>query len=201
MTIRTCSQHEYATTQLPPSPSKPCSVWLVALLTRYPISGVLTITGLERTAKASKINFSFCRIAFRRILGSNEPKGNIADDEKCLYTQKNSYYACFFSTHGNLSQNSHTFIILTYIRKDINFIIENKVQSHPNTTRAYRRLSLAALDCPVAGQRAIILKQLPNTHSVISVYFPSRWSRASTYICEAETLAFTDRDFCQTLAL
>ena len=47
MTIKTSSQHEYATTELPPSTSKPCSVWLVALLTQYPFSGVLTTPGLE----------------------------------------------------------------------------------------------------------------------------------------------------------
>ena len=38
-------------------------------------------------------------------------------------------------------------------------------------------------------------------HSVISGHFPSRWSRASTYICKAETLAFTDCDYCYTLVL
>ena len=42
---------------------------------------------------------------------------------------------------------------------------------------------------------------LPSTHSVISIYFPSRWSRASTYICKTETLAFTDCDYCYTLVL
>ena len=41
----------------------------------------------------------------------------------------------------------------------------------------------------------------PNTHSVISVQFPSRWSRTSTYICKAETFAFTDCDYCYTLVL
>ena len=40
-----------------------------------------------------------------------------------------------------------------------------------------------------------------DTHSVISVYFPSRWSRASMYICKVETLAFTDCDYCYTLVL
>ena len=33
-------------------------------------------------------------------------------------------------------------------------------------------------------------------HSVISVQFPSRWARTLTYICKAETLAFTDCDYC-----
>ena len=31
---------------------------------------------------------------------------------------------------------------------------------------------------------------------VISGHFPSRWSRASTYICKAEKLAFTDCYYC-----
>ena len=75
------------------------------------------------------------------------------------------------------------------------------IQSHPNTMRADRRLSLAAQPCLLAGQRAIRLTLLPNTHSVILVYFPSRWSRASTYICKADTLAFTDCDYCQMLVL
>ena len=75
------------------------------------------------------------------------------------------------------------------------------VQSHPNTTRAYRRLSLAALACLLAGKRAIILTLLPNTYSVISFYFPSGWSRASTYIYKAKTLAFADCDYCYTLVL
>ena len=33
-------------------------------------------------------------------------------------------------------------------------------------------------------------------HSGISGHFPSRWSHASTYICKAEKLAFTDCDYC-----
>ena len=71
------------------------------------------------------------------------------------------------------------------------------IQSHSNTTRAYRRLSLAALAYLLPGQRAIIVMLLPNTHSVISGHFPRRWSHASTYICKAETLAFTDCVYCQ----
>ena len=66
----------------------------------------------------------------------------------------------------------------------------------PNTKRAYRWLSLTALAYLLAGQRGVILTLLPNTHAVISVYFPGRWSRASTYICKAETLAFTDCNYC-----
>ena len=54
--------------------------------------------------------------------------------------------------------------------------------------------------CLLADKRAMILTLLPNTHSVISVHFPSRWSRASTYICKAETLAFTDYDYCYTFS-
>ena len=42
---------------------------------------------------------------------------------------------------------------------------------------------------------------LPNTLSVISGHFPSRWLHTSTYICKAEMLAFTDCDYCQTLVL
>ena len=34
------------------------------------------------------------------------------------------------------------------------------------------------------------------TDAVISVQFPSNWSCASTYICKAETLAFTDCENC-----
>ena len=69
------------------------------------------------------------------------------------------------------------------------------IQSFPNTMRGYIRLSLAALAGLPANYRAVILTLLPITHSVISVQFPSRWSRASTYICKAETLAFTDCDY------
>ena len=75
------------------------------------------------------------------------------------------------------------------------------ISSHPNTTRSLRRLSLTALPCLLAGKWAIILTLLPNTHAVISVNFPSRWSCASTYICKAKTLAFTDCDYCYTLVL
>ena len=64
-------------------------------------------------------------------------------------------------------------------------IIHLLIQSFPNTTCGYRRLLLVALAC---------LTQFPNTHSFISVQFPSRWSCASTYICKVETLAFTDCD-------
>ena len=75
----------------------------------------------------------------------------------------------------------------------------NDIQSHPK--RRYRWLSHAALTCLLAGKWAIILMLLPNTHSVISVYVPSRWSRASMYICKVKTLAFTDCDYCYTLVL
>ena len=75
------------------------------------------------------------------------------------------------------------------------------IQSHPNTMRAYRWLSLAALACLLVGKRAVILMLLPNTHSVISVHFPSKWLRTSTYICKAETLAFTDCDYYSMLVL
>ena len=34
------------------------------------------------------------------------------------------------------------------------------------------------------------------TLTVISVQFPSNWWHASTYICKAETLEFTDCDYC-----
>ena len=37
--------------------------------------------------------------------------------------------------------------------------------------------------------------------TVIWVHFPSGWSRASTYICKAKTLAFADCDYCYTLVL
>ena len=59
------------------------------------------------------------------------------------------------------------------------------VQSHSYIRHGNRRLSLAAL-----------VYLLANNHSVIPVHFPSRWSRASTYICKAKTLAFTDCDYC-----
>ena len=48
--------------------------------------------------------------------------------------------------------------------------------------RAYTRLSLAALACLLAGKRAIKLTLLPNAHSVISVNFPSRWSRVDVSV-------------------
>ena len=91
--------------------------------------------------------------------------------------------------------NSRT-ILYSCIEKNYSII-----QSRPNMMRAYRRLSLASFACLLASQRAIRLTLLPNTHSVISVYFPSRWSCASTYICKAETLVFTDCDYCYTLML
>ena len=43
--------------------------------------------------------------------------------------------------------------------------------SFPNTTRGYRRMSLAALACLPAGQQGVILTLLPNTHSVILFSF------------------------------
>ena len=70
------------------------------------------------------------------------------------------------------------------------------ILSIPNTLRSYRLLSLAALAGLPADWRGILLMLLPNTHSVISVQFPSRWSRVSMYICKAEMLAFTDCDYC-----
>ena len=51
-----------------------------------------------------------------------------------------------------------------------------------NIMRGLRRLSLAALACLLAGKRAIILTLLPNTHSVIPVHFPSRWSRGGVSV-------------------
>ena len=87
-------------------------------------------------------------------------------------------------------------IIYTILRLFYSVIYTIKVQSHPNTMRGLRRLPLAALTCLLADYRAIRLPLLPNTHCVISVYFPSKWSHTSTYICKAETLAFTDCDYC-----
>ena len=48
------------------------------------------------------------------------------------------------------------------------YMVLNKVQSFPNTTCGYRRLSLAALAGLQANQWGVILMLLPNTHSVIS---------------------------------
>ena len=75
------------------------------------------------------------------------------------------------------------------------------VHSFPNTTRGYRRLSLAALVGLPAVWRGIILMLLPNTRSVISGHFASSWSRASTYFRKVEMLAFTDCDYHYTLVL
>ena len=98
----------------------------------------------------------------------------------------------FFSHRPTLFQKWKICDVL----KTMILLLHNHIlQSHPNTMRAYRRLSLAALACPLAGERAVILTLLPNTHSVISVYFPNRWSRASKYICKAETLVFTDCEY------
>ena len=52
-----------------------------------------------------------------------------------------------------------------------------------------------------AGRQAGHYTHAASKYSVISVHFPSRWSFASTYICKAKTLAFTDCDYCYTLVL
>ena len=85
---------------------------------------------------------------------------------------------------------------LIYIYIYIYIYIHTHTQSFPNTTRGYKRLSLSALACREADYRVRILTLLLNTHYVISVQFPSRWSRTSTYIWKAVTLVFTDYDYC-----
>ena len=52
-------------------------------------------------------------------------------------------------------------------------LLEDVVQSFPNTTHGYRRLSFAALAGWLAKNRVHILILIPNTHSVISIQFLS----------------------------
>ena len=66
----------------------------------------------------------------------------------------------------------------------------SKYYARPHTAVA------RGLDLPTRGLAGRQTAAASNTHCVISVYFPSRWSRASTSICKAETLAFTDCDYC-----
>ena len=71
------------------------------------------------------------------------------------------------------------------------------------SSKYYARIQTAVahgLGLP-AGRQAGHDTDAASKHSVISVHFPSRWSCASTYICKAETLAFTDCDYCYTLVL
>ena len=73
------------------------------------------------------------------------------------------------------------------------------VRSFPNTTRGYRRLSLAVLVGRLADKRVRILTLLPNTHSVISVQFLSpissnvssvrTWRRRLTFIFFTEPVS------------
>ena len=75
------------------------------------------------------------------------------------------------------------------------------VQSHSYIRRGNRRLSLAALPGLPAASRGVKLPLLANTRYVFQFSFRVIWSRASMYICKAETLAFTDNDYCQMLVL
>ena len=45
------------------------------------------------------------------------------------------------------------------------------LQSHPNTMHAYRRLSLSAFTCLLAGQQAVRLPLLPNTPVLLQFIF------------------------------
>ena len=53
------------------------------------------------------------------------------------------------------------------------------------------------LACPPAS--GLSYWRSSQTVTVISVQFPSNWSRTSMYICKAETLAFTNCDYCWIL--
>ena len=75
---------------------------------------------------------------------------------------------------------------------------QNTQQESTESSKYYAQPQTAVacgLDLPTRGlagrQTAAASK-----HCVISVYFPSRCSRASMYTCKAETLAFTDCDYC-----
>ena len=74
----------------------------------------------------------------------------------------------------------------------------HQIQSFPNTTRGYRRLSLVALAGRLA-KRVRTLALLPNTHSVISVQFLSpissnvssvrTWCRRLTFLFFTEPVS------------
>ena len=83
------------------------------------------ILKIYKRGKPSKMDFTFCRIAFTIILGNNETKRNRADNKNYLYTPSNSYCVCLFSTHRTLSHSSHS--RNTKLFSKILIIIANKV--------------------------------------------------------------------------
>ena len=79
-----------------------------------------------------------------------------------------------------------------------NFTFFNLIENDTESSKYYARMHMAVargLRLP-AGQLAGHQTDAASEHStLISVYFPSRWSCALTYICKAESLAFTDCDY------
>ena len=84
----------------------------------------------------------------------------------------------------------------TYFKPVLTYAYETS--TFTELPKDYARLQTAVargLGLP-ADYRVRILMLLPNTHSVISIQFPRRWSCALMYICKTETLVFTDCDYC-----
>ena len=67
------------------------------------------------------------------------------------------------------------------------------------SSKYYARLQTAVargLDWPASRLTGHHTAAAPKHSLCFSVEFPSNWSRASMYISKAETLAFTDYDYC-----
>ena len=92
--------------------------------------------------------------------------------------------------HGFVKNCLHCYFVVVVV-----VVVDVKVQSHPNATRGLRRLSLAALAClacwPASGP--LYSRCFQSLTLLFQYIFPVDG--------HAETLAFTDCDYCYTLVL
>ena len=72
-----------------------------------------------------------------------------------------------------------------------------------DSSKYYERPQTAVargLGWPASRLTGLHTASAPKHSLCFPVQFPSNWSRASTYICKAETLAFTDCDYCSAVS-
>ena len=131
-------------------------------------------------------------ITLRPLGHQNHKKSFITVQWPLLLTRPKTSYLMYYTT----------LFLIVHLNSLLKGITGNLLNFYDKeSSKYYARPQTAVARGLLVGNRAIILTLLPNTHSVISVHFPSRWSRASTYICKTKTLAFTDCDYCYKLVL
>ena len=82
---------------------------------------------IGKSAKSSKMDFSFFKTAFTIILRNNELKVGLTDNKNYLYALNDSYYVCFLCTEQTFSYSSHTHDIKLYSKTFTYKLLFNKL--------------------------------------------------------------------------